>query len=242
MGWSRRPDDFDAQVVELEARGPCDRLRAAAVMLHLPALPERLVCHDELERAADVGFERGARGFAVAARQGVDDLDMEVGAAAVAAVEALGGHAQIGAELQPQAFDDRQQHRRAGLPVDREVKGAVLLGAGFGDVLGVGFTLRGDELPQRVSVSAVMFAAARATARPSTAKRVSIRSCSASFDREGTRTLRFGSDSIARSAASRFSASRTGIALVPSALASSAIFSFCPGSKPPRISRSRSTP
>ena len=34
------------------------------------------------------------------------------------------------------------------MPVDREMKGAVLAGAGFGDVLGVGFALRGDELSQ----------------------------------------------------------------------------------------------
>ena len=53
--------------------------------------------------------------------------------------------------------------------------------------------------------------------------------------RSGTRTLRFGSDSTARSAISRLSASRTGMALVPKALASSASLSLWPGAKLPRI-------
>ncbi len=83
--------------------------------------------------------------------------------------------------------------------------------------------------------SAVIFDAARDIASPSIANRVSRKSCNASFDRAGTRTVRLGKVSNARSTAKRLRASRTGMALVPNASASSAIFSFCPGSNPPRI-------
>src|SRR3984957_2607018 len=74
----------------------------------IPSLPERLVTHDEIERTANVGFERSARCNGVAPRQCIEHFEVKVRPAPVSAVKELRGLAQIGPKLKPQTFDDRQ--------------------------------------------------------------------------------------------------------------------------------------
>ena len=62
----------------------------------------------------------------VAALQRLDQRPVVMGRGNVALlVMDLGGGAHIGTGLQPQAFDDRDQHGRAGGAVDIEVEGVV---------------------------------------------------------------------------------------------------------------------
>src|SRR5258708_7705421 len=82
--------------------------RAAVSRDSIPSLPERLITHHEIERTANVGFERSARRTGVAPRQCSEHFEVKVRPAPVSAVKALGRLAQIGSELKPEAFDDRQ--------------------------------------------------------------------------------------------------------------------------------------
>src|ERR1700691_2698382 len=74
----------------------------------IPSLPERLITHDEIERTANVGFERCARRNAVAARECIENFEVKVRTAPISAVKELRCLAQIWPKLQPQPFDDRQ--------------------------------------------------------------------------------------------------------------------------------------
>src|SRR5579863_899979 len=67
----------------------------------IPSLPERLITHHEIERTANVGFERSARCTGVAPRQCIEHFEVKVRPAPVSAVEALGRLAQIGPKLKP---------------------------------------------------------------------------------------------------------------------------------------------
>src|SRR6266403_28296 len=129
-------------------RNPADR-RAAVSRDSIPSLPERLITHHEIERTANVGFERPARCNGVAARQCIEHFEVKVRPAPVSAVKALRRLAQIWPELKPQTFDDRQQNRGPRLAIDREVKGPVLFRTLFGEMLLICFALGDDEPLQR---------------------------------------------------------------------------------------------
>src|SRR5258708_34262211 len=74
----------------------------------IPSLPERLITHDEIERTANVGFDRAARRNGVAPRQCIEHFEVKVRPAPLSAVKELGRLAQIWPKLKPQTFDDRQ--------------------------------------------------------------------------------------------------------------------------------------
>src|SRR5258708_28334468 len=74
----------------------------------IPSLPERLITHDEIERTANVGFERAARRNGVAPRQCIEHFEVKVRPAPLSAVKQLGRLPQIWPKLQPHTFDDRQ--------------------------------------------------------------------------------------------------------------------------------------
>src|SRR5258708_17432095 len=74
----------------------------------IPSLPDRLITHDEIERTANVRFERSARCNGVAPRQCIEHFEVKVRAAPVSAIEEFRRLAQIWPKLKPQTFDDRQ--------------------------------------------------------------------------------------------------------------------------------------
>src|SRR5271170_2609157 len=85
-----------------------ERYRVDSSRDSIPSLPDRLFTHDEIERTADVGFERTARCAGVAPRQGIEHFEVKVRPAPVSAVKQLRRLAQIRPKLKPQTFDDRQ--------------------------------------------------------------------------------------------------------------------------------------
>ena len=137
----------------------------------------------------------------------------------------LRGGAHVGPGLQPEALDDRDQHRRARRAIDVEVEGVVELGGRAAPCP----DRRRRRPPRRRVVSSRSaakssgdsFGSASATSSPSIRQRARARSSSLSRVISGTRTERLGSASSACSETSRPSASRTGMVLVCSVSARS---------------------
>src|SRR5690606_34282899 len=94
-------------------------------------LPIELVALAQyVEGAPYVGDERFAACFDVARLDGLHQRMVMVGGRRVApGLEYLGGLADIGAGLQPEALDDGDQHVRAGGAIDAKVEVVVEIGS-----------------------------------------------------------------------------------------------------------------